>query len=392
MHVGLLACDGCFSSGLTALIDVLSTAHAQRPRVDPSIPPIRIDVIGTGRTVTTGAGLTVPVTMHLRDLPAADVVVVPALGTMTAEDTLSALAARTSRAIIRALGGLDPEVTTVAAACTGVFTLAESGLLDRRRATTSWWLGAAFRSRYPSVVLDLDSMVVADAGVVTAGAAFAHIDLALALVRRVSPGLAGHVARLLVIDERAAQSAYLVTDYQSQRPAGPCLRAAGPRPPGRGAGCPRACGGDRYQPAHPRATDPGRARHEPTGAGAAPAGRARRPSAAHHGAKRRADRAAGGLRQCVHPPCPAAASPDGPASGAIARGHDPSHVQVSAARFTPSARTAWHTHAAGQTLYITGGHGLHRLGILLGLRWQSGLTGCSPPWPSHSPSGTPAPG
>jgi transcriptional regulator GlxA family with amidase domain len=132
---------------------------------------------------------------------------------MTAEDTLSALAARTSRAIITALGGLNPGATTVAAACTGVFTLAESGLLDRRRATTSWWPGAAFRSRYPSVVLDLDSMVVADGGIVTAGAAFAHIDLALALVRRVSPTLAGHVARLLVIDERTAQSAYLVTDH-----------------------------------------------------------------------------------------------------------------------------------------------------------------------------------
>jgi len=72
---------------------------------------------------------------------------------------------------------------------------------------------AAFRSRYPSVVLDLDTMVAADAGVVTAGAAFAHIDLALALVRRVSPGLAEHVARLLVIGERASQSAYLVTDH-----------------------------------------------------------------------------------------------------------------------------------------------------------------------------------
>ena len=213
MHVGLLASDGCFSSGLTALIDVLSTAQAQRPAVDPSIPPIRIDVTGIGRKVTTGAGLTVPVTMHLRELPAVDVVVVPALGTMTAEDTLSALAARGSRAIIRALGDLDPRVTTAAAACTGVFPLAESGLLDRRRATTSWWLGAAFRARYPSVLLDLDSMVVADAGVVTAGAAFAHIDLALALVRLVSPGLAEHVARLLVIDERASQSAYLVMDH-----------------------------------------------------------------------------------------------------------------------------------------------------------------------------------
>ncbi|MGN6175005.1 MAG: hypothetical protein ACTHPS_18970 [Streptosporangiaceae bacterium] len=113
MHVGLLASDGCFSSGLTALIDVLSTAQAQRPGLDPSIPPIRVDVTGTGRKVTTSAGLTVPVTMHLRDLPAVDVVVVPALGTMTAEDTLSALAARTSRAIITALGDLDPGVTTV---------------------------------------------------------------------------------------------------------------------------------------------------------------------------------------------------------------------------------------------------------------------------------------
>jgi transcriptional regulator GlxA family with amidase domain len=213
MHVVLLASDGCFSSGLTALIDILSTAQAERPGVDPSIPPIRVDVAGTGRKVTTGAGLAVPVTMHPRELSAADVVVVPALGTMTAEDTLSALAARASRAIIRVLGDLDPAVTTIAAACTGVFTLAESGLLDRRRATTSWWLGAAFRRRYPSVILDLDTMVVADACVLTAGAAFAHIDLALALVRRVSPGLAEHVARLLVIDERASQSAYLVTDH-----------------------------------------------------------------------------------------------------------------------------------------------------------------------------------
>ena len=213
MHVGLLASDGCFSSGLTALIDVLSTAEALRPDVDASIPPIRVDVTGTGRKVTTGAGLTIPVTMHLRDLQAVDIVVVPALGTMTAQDTLSALAERASRAIIRALDDLDPGGTTVAAACTGVFTLAEAGLLDLHRATTSWWLGAAFRSRYPSVVLDLDTMVVADAGVVTAGAAFAHIDLALALVRRVSPGLAEHAARLLVIDERASQSAYLVVDH-----------------------------------------------------------------------------------------------------------------------------------------------------------------------------------
>jgi len=35
-------------------------------------------------------------------------------------------------------------------------------------------------------------------------------------------------------------------------------------------------------------------------------------------------------------------------------------VNVSAVRFTPSARTAWHSHAVGQTLYVTKGKGLHQ--------------------------------
>jgi hypothetical protein len=70
MHAGLLAGDGCFSSALTALIDILSTAQAKRPGVDRSIPAVRVDVTGTGRKVTTGAGRTVPVAMHLRERPA----------------------------------------------------------------------------------------------------------------------------------------------------------------------------------------------------------------------------------------------------------------------------------------------------------------------------------
>ena len=42
----------------------------------------------------------------------------------------------------------------------------------------------------------------------------------------------------------------------------------------------------------------------------------------------------------------------------IARGEEPSRVRVSAVQFTPGARTAWHSHAVGQTLYVTEGEGL----------------------------------
>ncbi|MDQ0821255.1 quercetin dioxygenase-like cupin family protein [Arthrobacter sp. V4I6] len=42
----------------------------------------------------------------------------------------------------------------------------------------------------------------------------------------------------------------------------------------------------------------------------------------------------------------------------IARGEEPSRLRVNAVRFAPGARTAWHTHAAGQTLHVTEGVGL----------------------------------
>ena len=213
MHVALVGVDGCFTSALTVFIDVLGTAEVLRPAFDSSIPPIRIDVVGARRKVVTGAGLTVPVTMSLTDLDCFDTIVIPALGTLNEHDTTEALKGRDVRAVTRALGRIDHGAASIAAACTGVFALAETGLLDQHQATTSWWLGNAFRGRYPTVTLDLDAMVVSDDGKMTAGAAFAHLDLALAIVRRVSPALAQHVARMLVIDERPSQRGYLVLDH-----------------------------------------------------------------------------------------------------------------------------------------------------------------------------------
>ena len=53
-----------------------------------------------------------------------------------------------------------------------------------------------FRQRYPTVRLDESHMLVNSGAFVTAGAALSHVDMALFLVRQVSPELAAMVAWL----------------------------------------------------------------------------------------------------------------------------------------------------------------------------------------------------
>jgi transcriptional regulator GlxA family with amidase domain len=101
----------------------------------------------------------------------------------------------------------------MSAACIGTFVMAESGLLDHQRATTTWWLAPLFRRRYPKVLLDESNMIVKSGRFVTAGAALGHLDLALWLVRRVSPQLASLTAKYLIVDSRPSQSAYALTDH-----------------------------------------------------------------------------------------------------------------------------------------------------------------------------------
>ena len=42
----------------------------------------------------------------------------------------------------------------------------------------------------------------------------------------------------------------------------------------------------------------------------------------------------------------------------VANGKEPSRIRVNIVRFAPSSRTAWHSHALGQTLFVTEGAGL----------------------------------
>jgi quercetin dioxygenase-like cupin family protein len=64
-------------------------------------------------------------------------------------------------------------------------------------------------------------------------------------------------------------------------------------------------------------------------------------------------------------------------------GQQPSRLTVGLVRFTPGARTNWHRHAVGQTLYVTEGAGL--VGTRDGqvVRVRAGDTVACPPDEDH---------
>jgi transcriptional regulator GlxA family with amidase domain len=206
MDVAILALDGVFDIGLAAIQDTLAMANALAgPR-----PPFRVTRIGVRRRVRTGSGLDVPVEPVGRR---PELVIVPAVSALTPEGVDEILARPDVRDAAALLARWRAAGTRVAGACAASFVLAAAGILDGKRATTTWWLAPVFRARFPKVELDDGAMVVDAGGVYTAGAALGHLDLALFVVRRARPGLARTTAHHLTYEARVSQAAYAMPDY-----------------------------------------------------------------------------------------------------------------------------------------------------------------------------------
>jgi transcriptional regulator GlxA family with amidase domain len=206
MKIAVLLLDGVFDIGLAALLDTFALANGFVQR------SFDVTRVGVRRRVKTGQGFAVDV----ERMPArADLLVVPALAAKSPD----ALDLQLVRPDVRDAAALVSETkATKAAACTATFLLAHAGLLDDRAATTTWWLAPAFRERFPRVRLDEARMIVEDGDVMTAGAALAHLDLALSIVRRKSPALARTTARHLAFERRPGelgQSAYEMPGYKA---------------------------------------------------------------------------------------------------------------------------------------------------------------------------------
>ena len=194
---------GCRASSAAITRDVMATAN-QISKVARRTLPFDVTTVHYGPRRTS------------HKLRGIDLVIVPGLGLGTASS--DALDAKLRSPTCRRAGEMLLESfeagATLAASCASTFLLAETGLLNGRRATTTWWLAPLFQRRYPKVELVTDQIVVADWPIITGGAAMAQMDLMLAIVGKFAGSkLANACANYLLLDERRSQVPFMAINY-----------------------------------------------------------------------------------------------------------------------------------------------------------------------------------
>ncbi|QDZ27226.1 GlxA family transcriptional regulator [Noviherbaspirillum sp. UKPF54] len=213
----ILALDGVMDSGLSITLDTLKagcTFLAGAGRKDK----IRIVTAGYKKCIKTGAGLRLTADMTFKEVIASrskpNWIVLPGAGLTSDKEITARLAKKDAIEAMRLLQACGKAQSKISAACSSVFLLAESGMLSGCAATTTWWLSQIFRTRYPDIRLDESRMLVRDGQFLTAGSAFAQLDLALAIVADTMGASIAHLcSRYLLIDQRTSQARYMIQTH-----------------------------------------------------------------------------------------------------------------------------------------------------------------------------------
>lgn len=170
-----------------------------------------------GAAVAAAGGIQLGATRAPRRQP--DLLIVPGMDLSHREGSLEALARRGPEIAFAAR--TFKRGIPVAAVCVGAFILGAAGLLDGRRATTSWLFAHDLAARFPLAAVDPAALLVDDGGVTTTGSFSAAFDLALHLIGRVAPpNVRRAVARMGLLDaQRSSQAPFVDQGMLARRRA-----------------------------------------------------------------------------------------------------------------------------------------------------------------------------
>lgn len=184
VRVSLVAMPEAVPSTLTGLYDVLSSAGTV-PTLDRAItpPPFAVEIVGERRgRMRLASGLPFEIPRALDEVEATDVVLVPSLLVPGGD-----WAPGGRPGLIAWLRAMHEGGALLCSACSGLFPIAETGLLEGREATIHWDYARGFRRGFPAVFLSPEKVLVVSgerSELVSSGASSSWHDLALYLVAR----------------------------------------------------------------------------------------------------------------------------------------------------------------------------------------------------------------
>jgi transcriptional regulator GlxA family with amidase domain len=100
----------------------------------------------------------------------------------------------------------------VSASCSGTVLLAETGLLDGKTATTSWWLNNFFKRRFPKIELQIERLLVKSERIHTGGSVTSYLNLVLSIIEKFEgKDLALSCSKIMLIDiNRFSQAPFIM--------------------------------------------------------------------------------------------------------------------------------------------------------------------------------------
>jgi transcriptional regulator GlxA family with amidase domain len=208
MKITFLAAEGCLASGITSLLDMFSIANMWHTSLTGNPEPLFETEIVTlgGKPILSSGCIQMNPHRPLEDVIQTDFVLIPPF------IPLPDPAARNSAELRSWIIYQHKRRTPVAAMCTGVFLLAETGLLNGKIATTNWQFARKFMRCFPEVHLNIERLLTEEDGLMCTGAATSNFNLGLKIIDRYgSNELASVCSKALLVDpNRESQTPYFI--------------------------------------------------------------------------------------------------------------------------------------------------------------------------------------
>ena len=179
--VVILAAEGCVLSTIASPMDMFLQAGVMwnvtmGKRPDPEFE-VKI-VTSDGQPVMALNQVPVVPACSMHDIRDVDLIIIPSQG------FFFDLQSEAHIARVDWLGKWSKNGADLASVCTGAFTLAATGLLDGKSATTHWGMARQFKKTYPEVKLRTDLMVTDEGNLFCGGGITADLNLSLYLIRK----------------------------------------------------------------------------------------------------------------------------------------------------------------------------------------------------------------